>query len=410
MKIAFVHQYLGALGGAETDILPTAIHLRQRGYQLALLYESNTGRNEDSWRSVFQEHERLSAGVKGFLKRVRPDVIYLQSISNLSVLEELIGSGKPLVRRVHDHRLYCLRGYKYNYFTREICRRPAGFHCIFPCVAFIGRNAGGKFPLRWESYRAKLKEIQLNQQCHRFVTYSQYQKEELIRNGFAAERIHVHVPIRCSEVDGPVRLHSDRNVVLFAGQIIRGKGVDLLLHALSKVTIPFEALIVGDGNHRPYCERLCRRLGLDNRVRFEGYVEREQMKDFFQAASVLAISSVWPEPFALVGQEALSCGLPVVAFDAGGIREWLLEGENGFLVPWMDTKLMASRIEQLLQNKELARRMGQRGRELVIRQHDAERQIDALENILLDALLEKRGGPAIRARVESNSLVHENIQ
>ena len=54
-------------------------------------------------------------------------------------------------------------------------------------------------------------------------------------------------------------------------------------------------------------------------------------------------------------------GLPVVAFDAGGIREWLFDGENGFLVPWKDTDRFAERIEQLLRDKELARRLGRRG-------------------------------------------------
>jgi glycosyltransferase involved in cell wall biosynthesis len=149
--------------------------------------------------------------------------------------------------------------------------------------------------------------------------------------------------------------------------------------------VAFEAIILGDGNHRPYCERLCRKLGLSDRVRFQGFVPREIMRELTLQASVLVVSSVWPEPFGLVGPEALSYGVPVVAFDAGGIREWLFDGENGFLVPWMDTDAMAEQVERLLKDKELARRLGQRGRELVNQQYDAERQIDALERVLLDA-------------------------
>ena len=404
MKLAFVHQYLGALGGAEANILLSAIHLRQRGYQLALLYESGTGRSEDAWRAVFHEHVPLATGVEQFLKQVQPDLIYLHSISNLDVLEALLQSGKPLVRHVHDHRLYCLRGYKYNYFTREICRRPAGLHCILPCAAFIGRNPVGKFPLRWQSYEAKRKEILLNQRCHRFIAYSQYHKEELVRNGFAAERVHVNVPVRGPGAEGPVSSLGERNLVLFAGQIIRGKGVDLLLRALSKVSVPFEAIILGDGNHRPYCERLCGRLGLSDRVRFRGFVSREIMKDFTLQASVLVVSSVWPEPFGLVGPEALSYGVPVVAFDAGGIREWLIDGENGFLVPWMDTDVMAARVERLLRDKELARRLGQRGRDLVNQQHDAKRQLDALERILLGAFHQATISPREPEAAEANSI------
>jgi glycosyltransferase involved in cell wall biosynthesis len=404
MKLAFVHQYLGALGGAETDILLSATHLRQRGYQLALLYESGTGRNEDSWRSVFHEQVPLVAGVEPFLNQVQPDLVYLHSISNLDVLEALVRSGKPLVRHVHDHRLYCLRGYKYNYFTREICRRPTGLHCILPCAAFVGRNPAGKFPLRWQSYAAKRKEILLNQRCHQFIAYSQYHKQELVRNGFAPERVHVNAPVRSPGSDGPVSSLGERNLVLFAGQIIRGKGVDLLLRALSKVRVPFEAIILGDGNHRPYCERLCRRLGLSDRVRFEGFVSREIMKEFTLQASVLVVSSVWPEPFGFVGPEALSYGVPVVAFDAGGIREWLFDGENGFLVPWMDTDVMAERIARLLRDKELGRRLGLRGRDLVSQQFDVERQLDALERVLLKAFHQGTVSAREPETAETNSI------
>ena len=57
--------------------------------------------------------------------------------------------------------------------------------------------------------------------------------------------------------------------------------------------------------------------------------------------------------------------LPIVAFDAGGIREWLFDGENGFLVPWKDTGAFGRRVEQLLVDNDLARRLGRRGLQLV---------------------------------------------
>jgi len=178
----------------------------------------------------------------------------------------------------------------------------------------------------------------------------------------------------------------------------------LLLRALSKVRVPFEAIILGDGNHRPHCERLCGRLGLSDRVRFEGFVSREMMKDFTLQASVLVVSSVWPEPFGLVGPEALSYGVPVVAFDAGGIREWLIDGENGFLVPWMDTDVMAERIERLLRDKELGRRLGRRGRDLVNQQFDVERQLDALERVLLEAFHQSTMSAREPQGAETNSI------
>ncbi|HEY3913853.1 MAG TPA: glycosyltransferase, partial [Verrucomicrobiae bacterium] len=196
---------------------------------------------------------------------------------------------------------------------------------------------------------------------------------------------------------------SDRNLILFIGQVIRGKGVDLLLRALAKVKVPFEASILGEGNHRPYCERLCAKLGLQDRVRFHGFVPSAQLTNFYIKASLLAVSSVWPEPFGLVGQEAMFHGLPVVGFDSGGIREWLLHGENGFLVPWKDIDGLAARIEQLLRDKELARKLGSRGRELVSQQQAISDQNCPIEQMLLRVVRESRPSLEPQPRMEANA-------
>jgi glycosyltransferase involved in cell wall biosynthesis len=390
MKALFVHQYLGAIGGAETDILLGADSLQKRGHTTGLLYASRTGRGEDLWQRAFSRCFPLT-DVDAAVEKFGPDLIYFHSLPDLGVLERLLDSGIPVVRRVHDHRMYCMRGGKYNYFTRAICSRPASWRCVVPCLAFVGRNKEeGGLPLKWVSYSAKQKEIRLNQRCNRLVVYSDYQKEELTRNGFEPEKIEVHVPIHNYGEDKIPSSFSDRNLVLFVGQVIRGKGVDILLRALAKINFPFEAAILGDGNHRRHCEKLSAKLGLKDRVRFHGFVPADQLKNFYQEASLLAVSSVWPEPFGLVGQEAMFHGLPVVGFDAGGIREWLLDGENGFLVPWKDVDAMAARIEQLLRDKTLARKLGARGRELVGQQQSISQQTCPIEQMLLRVARESR--------------------
>lgn len=387
MKLLFVHHYFGALGGAEADLLLTATILQARGHSTDLVFVSRTGKSEETWREAFPAAAQLpeSGGTRVLeenLEKFAPDLVYLHSLRDLGLLQFLVESGVPVVRRVHDHGLYCMRGYKYNYFTRRVCHRPTGLRCLFPCLAFAGHNNDGRFPVEWVSYSAKQKELRLTRQCRHFVVYSQYQKEELEHNGFDPEKIDLYVPISCNErADSPCSSFGERNLVMFAGQLIRGKGVDLLLKALAKIRLPFECLIFGEGSHRAFCERLCRRLRLQKRVQFRGFAPKDVLRTHFLQASVLAISSVWPEPFALVGQEAMRYGLPVVAFDAGGIGEWLLDGENGFLVPWMDTTAMAARIEQLLTDKDLARRLGRRGMELVNGRYEATRQVEGLEKI-----------------------------
>lgn len=386
MKLLFVHQHLGEFGGAETNIHLSAGYFKARGHTVALLFRRTTQRDETTWRQLFSACFPLrSAGdveqTEAVLEELKPDLIYLHTLDDLDVLRVLLNSGIPVASMLHDHSLYCLREYKYNYFTRRICTRAASGYCVFPCLGTVVRNRGGRLPVKWASYTRKIEQINLHKQCQAVIVYSQYQKQELLRNGFPAQKIATCAPLRTWAVDDCLTgSFSDRNLVLFAGQIIRGKGVDVLLKALAKVRVPFEAVLLGDGNHRAYCERLATRLGLAGKVRFHGYVLPAEMKEYYLQASLFAFSSLWPEPFGLAGPEAMRYGLPVVAFDAGAVSEWLHDGENGWLVPWGDTTAFAGRIEQLLLDKNLARTLGRRARQSV-QEFELDRQLECVETL-----------------------------
>ncbi len=400
MKLLFVHQNLGDFGGAEANIRLAAGELKERGHRVALLYRQGTGRGEELWRELFPERFLIpkqgpKEATEAALEAFAPEVVYLHNLDDLGVLEALISSSLPVVKMVHDHSLYCLRTYKYNYFTRKICTRAASPYCVFPCLGSLKRHRGGGLPIAWAGYGQMQKALSLTRRCARLVVYSEYLKAELVRNGFAAESIRLCVPLPQPDGPEPASTFSDRNLVLFAGQLIRGKGVDILLRALARVKSRFECVLLGDGSHRAQCERLCARLGLSDRVKFEGYVPPAQMRRYYLDASVFVMSSLWPEPFGMAGPEAMRFGLPVVAFDAGGIKEWLHDGENGFVVPWKDTAAFAARLDQLLGNKALGRELGRRGRESV-RRYDAPRQLDALEQVFHDvAKQEQRDQPSL---------------
>ncbi len=311
-------------------------------------------------------------------------------MADLKVLAALATGTTPVVRMVHDHDLYCMRSYRYSPFNRQICTRPASLYCVFPCGAFLSRNRNGPLPVRWLSYTDKKKEIRLNKSFARLLVASRYMKEELLTNGFDEDRISICAPVPNSLRTGPPSSFSSDNIIIYAGQVIRGKGVDVLLESLAQVEVPFQCLIIGDGNHLPYCQALTRKLNLSDRVQFKGFLPQEKLPDYYRHATVAAVSSVWPEPFGAVGLEAMSYGLPVVAFDVGGIREWLISAYNGFLVPCFDREGYAARVQQLLNNKELARQMGERGQRLVQQKFAFASYISALENVFDSVRAENR--------------------
>jgi len=384
-RILFVHDRFGAFAGAESNILATVQGLNQSGYSAAILHGPTTGKNEDAWKSAFPTRfaltEPASASVEAAIATFAPDVIYVHNLTDLEALTALLESQVPIVRMVHDHNLYCLRSYKYNYFTRQICDRPLSSYCLVPCGAFLNRDHGSGFPLKWASYSDKRSELELNRQFHRLVVATSFMKDELLRNKFAADKVEIHPPVPPTRDAASQSNFSERNLIVYSGQITRGKGVDVLLRALAEVTEPFECLIFGDGNYRAHCEALCHELGLDERVHFKGYVSPDSIAQSYQECSVVVVSSVWPEPFGAAGLEGMRHGIPVVAFDAGGIKEWLLDGVNGFLVPWMNHQLYAQRIDELLRNKPLARQLGKQGCELIAESFSFSKYLNGLDNL-----------------------------
>jgi glycosyltransferase involved in cell wall biosynthesis len=81
--------------------------------------------------------------------------------------------------------------------------------------------------------------------------------------------------------------------------------------------------------------------------------------------SVFIFPSLWPETLGIVGVEALSRGVPVVASDVGGVREWCHDGETGYVVPPKDAAAIADRVQRLIGDDQILKTFGKRGLELI---------------------------------------------
>ena len=92
----------------------------------------------------------------------------------------------------------------------------------------------------------------------------------------------------------------------------------------------------------------------------------------------MIMPSIFPEPFGQVGVQALLRERPVVAFDVGGISDWLKDSEHGFLVPSRNIAVLASRIEILLHDPALAARLGAQGKAFALRAYQPEAHVTTL--------------------------------
>jgi glycosyltransferase involved in cell wall biosynthesis len=174
------------------------------------------------------------------------------------------------------------------------------------------------------------------------------------------------------------------NLILFVGRINPVKGLHYLIEAMSyvcKYKPNATLIIVGKGND-PYYHRLLEMVNhyrLESRVKFMGYITKRSLVNLYNMASLVAIPSVY-EPFPLVAVEALSCGRPVIASNAGGLKEIIYNGKNGFLVPPRSRDL-ADTIISVLNRENFSLEIGKNGRETVLKHFTLQKQIKQILNV-----------------------------
>jgi glycosyltransferase involved in cell wall biosynthesis len=123
--------------------------------------------------------------------------------------------------------------------------------------------------------------------------------------------------------------------VLVIGRLTGLKGIDVLIRAIPTAARvlkrPLRLTVAGTGECLGALKALAKRCGVE--ADFKGWVSTEERLALMRSADLLAVPSTWPEPFGVVGIEAGSMGLPAVAFDVGGIGDWLIPGVSGELAP-----------------------------------------------------------------------------
>jgi glycosyltransferase involved in cell wall biosynthesis len=189
----------------------------------------------------------------------------------------------------------------------------------------------------------------------------------------------------------------DAPVAGIIGRLIEWKGVDYFIKAASLVAEALpdaRFLAVGDAlyGEQAYVdslEKLCRDLGLKERLIFTGF--REDIPAILSAIDVLVYASVQPEPSGLGVNEAMASSRPVVGTDHGGIPELLEDGVSGILIPPRDEKAMADALIELLSNNRAkARSMGDAALVWAREQFDPARQMRAIEDQFLEMLCASR--------------------
>jgi glycosyltransferase involved in cell wall biosynthesis len=179
-------------------------------------------------------------------------------------------------------------------------------------------------------------------------------------------------------------------LVLATGRLVHYKGFHVLIEALRHVDAT--VVIVGEGPFGKELERLARHMGVSERIVLAGRLSRDDLKIHLHAARMLAVPSVTPaEAFGIVQLEAMAAGLPVInTYLPTGVPHVAREGREGLTVPPGDPAALAAAIKRLLDDQDLARRLGLGGRSRVAAEYRAEVFVRRIENVYETAIAELR--------------------
>jgi phosphatidylinositol alpha-1,6-mannosyltransferase len=209
------------------------------------------------------------------------------------------------------------------------------------------------------------------------VVPSQYTKEKICEYAGTKYPITViHNGVRFDRFQQQVDVHSIRDhysgkkILLTVGGLWGRKGHDLVLQMLYNVIQKYPNIvyvIVGDGNSRENLENMATELGIRDSVDFVGRKSGDELVAYFQACDVYVhtpkVVDLKFEGFGIVYLEASACSRPIVATDAGGIRDAVVDQETGLIADDGDIEGIGDRVIKLLENPDLAATMGAAGLE-----------------------------------------------
>lgn len=398
MKILHINEYYCNFGGAEKYLLEICNAQEQMGNKIIIISSSKNkhisvqGRKEYFVKPSYSIRggQKMWSIYKGIVEKENPDIIYLHNTYYFvsPFIIKRLHRLKPTVKFVHDVRFFCP-----NYGTKiipsldKICDYPVGRFCLNKkgCHLFdLSRRGTFRYLYR---YCFLFYELWVSRKLDRIIVGSQYIHDELIKNGFANDRISIIPCYTEKALDIDTTKNMQKGLILYIGRLDKVKGAPQFIEALNYLKDQqWCAEIVGDGELFKDLEERVEKLGLKERIKFLGRLSNDEVDRCYQRCSMAVMPSMIPESFGLVGIEAMAFGKPVVAFDSGGIREWLIDGETGFLVKRGDIKAFVNRISQLLEEESLARKMGEHGKEHVENSYRKEVHIKRLLAVYEEAI------------------------
>jgi glycosyltransferase involved in cell wall biosynthesis len=391
MRILHFNQFRSNRGGVESYIADVMVALKRLGHASHLVSFTPGDPAEiaevtsyvplPDWPGAI---DTAAAAINEIIQQVQPDVAYIHAVYHPALIKWL-GQRLRSVAYIHAPYPVCPGSAQYLRRSARICPHSAGAICLIN--AQLEKCCWGRDPVKhWRLLQRTRSFTQAYHELPRIIVGSEFMRELIVRGGAPADKIVRLAPILIDPQQLPEQSAADRATVLYAGRLTAEKGIAHLIQALAAVPMEWRLLVAGDGPERKPGEALARKLGVADRIEFLGWLDNQDLARRYRQCTLVAVPSLWPEPFGRVGPEASIHGKPVVAYATGGIADWLTDGQTGYLVAPGNIARLRERLQQLLESPGLCRQMGDLARRTAKQQWAADSHIEQLLCVFEEAL------------------------
>ncbi len=355
MKIAHLTDLaLPHVGGVEYVVYRYSTMQREIGHESLVITTKLPKTKRRETRSGVPYYRFSKAGLfflpLSLLKKAKPDIVHTHSYIAAFALSYLskINPQIPILRHIHD--------------------------------VYIGKY---KEYSGWEgsTMYERFEKLTITLPYDGYITPSQYTRRKLIELGILSSKIHVVPPgieiekfgkSNGTYVREKYEIPRDKKIIGFVGRLSTGKGPQDLIEAAREL----DAYIVLVGPNpdpktsgikgiKENLQRMVKKYGMEKRVIFAGKIRDAEIPLFYDSFDIFCLPSI-SEGFGMSIGEALASGKPVVSYDTTAIPEIVKDGHNGFLVKPRDVESLKDRLEILLNNEDIYKKMSANARKSVM--------------------------------------------
>lgn len=359
-------------GGAQTHIYQLSKHLAARGHQIAVMSYP------DGWLANQADQLEIPFYGNKFLS------------NSLNIFKD-VKAGKILKKAIDDFKpdLVSCHSSKAGIIGRLIIKNK--IPTIFTAHGWAFTTGT---PL-WRKVLAVIAEKVAASYCEKIICVSRNDKQLAVKYRIIAPEkllvIHNGVEINGSSEMSGSKFLSGKVGIVFMGRLARPKDQLLFLEAFNglseEIKNKTEVVIIGDGPKKKKLEYFIKDNYLSKYVYLSGSLPRRKVFSTLQNSHIFVLISDW-EGFPRSVLEAMSCSLPVIASDVGGVGE-AVDGRNGFLIGRKNRKEIKEALKKLIKNPSLAIKMGRFSRERAEKEFSLEKMLKKTSNLYYEILSSK---------------------